>query len=189
MTHNDMHAEDVSIEEILPEEAPQFHPILHVWRVVLEPAESERTAHITPQWASRIVNTYPGLTFADMPTFRDAYFDKVADLKKILDFEIESDDECLNVTTPEEDVEHNSDHYINILTNWQLTVLDYELDWDCAADWAAADLAATAEVHRMFFGETGLTALLDQIQFEFTDLHREMLANTLEAHKQSRQEG
>lgn len=188
MTHNDMHAEDVSIEEIIPEDST-FHPILQVWRAILEPAETERLSRISPQWASRIVNTHTEIQFADMPAFRDAYFDKVADLKKILDYEISTDDECLNVTTPEEDVEHNSDHYINVLTNWQLTVLDWEMDWDCAADWAAVDLAATAEVHRMFFGETGLTALLDQIPFQFTDMHRDLLASTLQSHRDSRQEG
>lgn len=180
---------DQMIEEILPEGEPSFHPILQVWRAVLEPAERERTTPITPQWANRIVNTYTGLTFADMPQFQATYFDKVDDLKKILDFEIESDDECLNATSSEEDKEHNSDHYINVLTNWQLTVLDWELDWDCTSPDAAIDLATAAEVHRMFFGETGLTALLDQIQFEFTDVHREMLAHTLNAHKQSREEG
>lgn len=188
MTHNDMHAEDVSIEEIIPEDTT-FHPLLQVWRAVLEPAEKERLTKITPQWASRIVNTFAGLTFADMPAFRDAYFDKVADLKKILDYEIETDDECLKVTTPEEDAEQNAEHYLNVLTNWQLTVLDWELDWDCAAPLAAVDLASTAEVHRMFFGETGLTALLDQIPFQFTDVHREMLASTLQSHRDSRQEG
>lgn len=188
MTHNDTHAEDVSIEEIIPEDA-EYHSLLQVWRAILEPAEQERHTRITPQWANRIVNTHTGLTFTDMPAFRDAYFDKVADLKKVLDYEISTDDECLNVTTAEEDAEQNSGHFLNVLTNWQLTVLDWELEWDCTDPDAAIDLASTAEVHRMFFSETGLTALLDQIPFEFTDMHREMLAATLQAHRESRGEG
>jgi hypothetical protein len=70
---------------------------------------------------------------------------------------------------------------------WQITVLGWELDWDCMDPDAPAELAAISEVHTMFFGEVGLTALLDEIPFEFTDMHREALALALQSFKDGRE--
>ena len=165
-----------------------YHSILEVWREVLKPARTERTTKITPQWANRIVTTYQGVDFGDMHHFRDRYFDKIAELENILLGEIELDDECLNVTKPEEDVEHNTHHYINVLTNWQKTFLSWELDWSAAASDAAVELAAISEVHRMFFDQNGLTALLDQIKFEFSDDDRDLLAAELQELRDARED-
>ena len=170
-----------TVQDILDEanKAP-YHSILEVWREVLAPAHKERKTKITPQWANRICTMYRELAFADMLEFRDRYFDKIAELETILLVEIESDDECLNVTSPEEDVEHNNHHYLNILIDWQRAFLSWELAWDCADPDAAIELAAISEVHRMFFDQNGLTALLDQIKFEFTDDDRDLLAASLQ---------
>jgi len=171
-----------TVQDILDEaEKVQFHTILEVWREVLKPAQTERTKPITPQWANRICTTYREINFADMLEFRDRYFDKIAELLGILVAEIESDDECLKFTTPEEDVEFNSHHYLNILINWQKTFLGWELEWDCADPDAGVELGSISEVHRMFFDQNGLVALLDQIKFEFTDDDRDLLAGELES--------
>lgn len=169
-----------TVQDILDEaNSANYHTILEVWREVLKPACTERTKRITPQWANRICTTYREIAFADMLGFRDRYFDKIAELESILLGEIETDDECLNLTTPEEDVEHNSHHYLNVLINWQKAFLSWELAWDCADPDASIELAAISEVHRMFFDQNGLTALLDQIKFEFTDADRDLLAAEL----------
>lgn len=169
-----------TVQDILDDaNAAAYHTILEVWREVLKPAQTERTKRITPQWANRIVTTYNGLAFADMLEFRDRYFDKIKELEDILVAEIDSDDECLNVITPEEDVEANSSHYLNVLINWQKAFLSWELAWDCADPDASIELSAISEVHRMFFDQNGLTALLDQIKFEFTDDDRDLLAAEL----------
>lgn len=174
--------EELTVQDILDEanEAAGYHTILEIWREVLKPAESERTKKISPQYANRICTSYNGVQFADMPEFRDRYFDKIAEMNAILLAEIDTDDECLNLVTPEEDVEANSHHYINILTNWQKAFLIWELAWDCTDDWAEVELASISEAHRMFFDSNGLTALLDQIQFVFTDDDRDALAATLQ---------
>lgn len=170
-----------TVQDILDEaNAAPYHSILEVWREVLKPAHTERKTKITPQWANRICTTYRELAFADMLEFRDRYFDKIAELESILLAEISSDDECLNVVTPEEDVEQNSHHYMNVLIDWQKAFLAWELAWDCADPDASIELAAVAEVHRMFFDQNGLTALLDQIKFVFTDDDRDLLAAALQ---------
>lgn len=171
----------------LGDPSPEFHTILEVWRAILSPAQKEADAHITPQWGSRICGKYQQMQFSDMPEFRDRYFAKIAELESILHAVIESDSEALNQATPDEDVEHNSENYITVLTQWQIAVLGWELDWNCEDDAAAAELAAVSEVHSMFFGDLGLTALLDQIQFEFTDMHRDALALALQSYKDSRE--
>jgi hypothetical protein len=176
----------LTVADVL-DQAPSFHTILEVWRAILTPALDEKRSRITPQWASRICQKYPGMQFADMLEFRDRYFDKIEQLLALLSAEIETDDECLNRQTEEEDAEHNAGHYISILTDWQLAVLGWEMDWDCADPCAAIELAAIAETHEMFFGQTGLTALLDQINFEFTDMHRDALSLALQSYKDSRE--
>lgn len=166
---------------------PSFHPILQIWREVLAPARAARSEQITPQWASRICMKYQEMRFADMPAFRDRYFDKIAELEGILHAVIEADDECLNPATAEDDARENADNYVTVLTQWQFAVLRWELDWDCEDPSAGPELAAISEVHTMFFGDMGLTSLLDQINFEFTDMHRDALALALQAYKESRE--
>lgn len=157
-----------------------YHSILEVWRAVLAPAEAERGSRITPQWANRIVTSYREIGFKDMLRFRDMYFDRILELLIILDDEIALDDECLNVTNAEEDVEQNTVHYLNILFNWQKCILSHELAWRPDHEDAPIVIGVLSEVHKMFFETTGLTGLLDQINFEFTDDDRQLLASELD---------
>lgn len=181
--------DDLTVQDILDEaNAVGYHTILEVWREILKPAEGELAKKIAPQWANRIVATYQGVGFADVADFRDLYFSKIIELARILDLEIEGDDECLKFTTAEEDVKFNSHHYINVLTDWQKTFLTWELDWDTTHPDAAIELAAISEVHKMFFEQTGILGLLEQIKFEFTDADRDALAAALEDLRASREE-
>jgi hypothetical protein len=175
-----MTEKDTAVEELLDAAAAPYHTILELWRGVLAPAVGESEARITPQWANRIVSTYQGVGFADMTAFRAVYFAKVLDLAAILEEEIEQEPECLHPASAEEDRETNSLRYLNIMILWQSTFLLWELEWDPDSPAAGIEIAAMAEVHRMFFGEEGILGLLDQIKFEFTDEHRQMLVDVLE---------
>lgn len=161
-------------------EAPTYHPVLRVWREVLKPAREEAMQKVTPQWANRIVTSYRDIGFGDMEAYRDRYFAKILELADILDEEIATDEDCLTYTTPEEDVEHNSGHYKRLLTDWQKAILGWELAWDTTDPYAGVELAAISEVHKMYFGETGITAFLDNIKFEFTDADSAALRDELE---------
>lgn len=108
MTDNVLDKDDLTVDDIIAEaNNAGYHTILEVWREVLRPAASEQTKRITPQWATRVIGTYHGITYADMPAFRELYFGKILHLAGILDDEIASDDECLNLTSAEEDVEQD----------------------------------------------------------------------------------
>lgn len=159
---------------------PSYHTILEVWREVLRPAKDEKDSKVTPAWANRVVASYQDLCFQDMVDYRDAYFAKIIQLADILDYVISQDGDALSYATPAEDREHNSVHYKNLLLLWQQAVLQWELDWDCTDLNAGVEVAAISEVHKMFFGETGLTAHLDNIQFEFTEDDQAVLAEALE---------
>lgn len=168
------------LEKLLAEgNPPEFHPVLEVWREVLKPATELAKEKVTPQWASKMVATYPRVEFADMELMQHLYFAKIGELAEILDAEIATDKDCLTYRTPEEDVEENSDHYKNLLRDWQLAFLQWEMDWETTSPTAPVELAAISEVHKMFFGQTGLTAYLDNIKFEFTEEDQQSLAQAL----------
>lgn len=168
-------------------EPPQFHTVLEVWREVLKPIESERQANITPQWATRIVQSFADLHYNDMPEFQRRYFDKLTQFQDILLQEIAGDDECLNYDEPAEDVEHNAHHYKNVMMLWQMALLQWELDWDTSDPAAALELAAISEVHKMFFGQTGMTAYLDNIGLQFNDDDQAELLGALEGMRGDRE--
>lgn len=182
MTDNLLDKDDLTVADIIADanEAP-YHTILHVWREVLKPAAAESRKKITPQWATKIVARYSGITYADMPRFRDLYFGSILALAEILEAEIDGDDECLKHATAEEDVEHNTTHYLNVLISWQLQFMQWEIDWEPTSPDAAVQIAALGEVHQMFFGPEALTALLDQINFQFTDDDRELMSSALQS--------
>lgn len=163
------------------EEGPSYHPVLEVWQAVLKPASdpAEYESKPTPAWANRIVSGYHGLTYADLNAVRDGYYGFIQELAAILDQEIASDPKCLKQLTSAEDAENNAEHYKNLLLLWQMAFQQRELDWDCTADDAAVQIAVLAEVHKMFFGQVGITAYLDNIQFEFTEADQEQLAEAL----------
>lgn len=169
-----------------PDGPPSFHTVLQVWRDVLAVAERERKTPISPQWAMKILGSYVGITFADCLEVHERYFDKLIELRDILTWEISQDEDCLTWTTPEEDVEHNAHHYKQVLILWQMAVLQWELDWDCADPLAGSELAAISEVHKLFFGDAnrpGMSAYLDNIQFQFDDHDQAELVAALEEMK------
>lgn len=184
MTENTQEAE-LTVEDILEAEQPEYHPLIRVWSEVIASSKEVRKEKINPQWAARVTSAHRQVFYQDMPEYRDLYYDKIDQLAEALQAEVDTDDECFNYTSPEEDIEHNSVHYINILFSWQKVILSWELDWDCTSPSAAVELASIIEVHKMFFGETGLTSLLDQINFEFNEALQEQLFLELEELKQN----
>jgi len=163
-------------------EPPSYHTLLEVWRAVLEPARNGkmRTEKVSPQVATKLVSTYPQVRFADVPAINTMLFEIIDELGQILDDEISTDDQCLSWESAEDDAVNNSEHYKNLLTEWQRYMLLRELDWDSRDENAAVTLAALSEVHNMFFGDKGLTAHLESIKFQFTEADSEALRTALE---------
>ena len=174
--------EQLTVDDIIAEaaESHPYTPVLNVWKEILDGSEAVRQERVTPQWANRITTQYKGIYFDAMPLYRDLYYVKIDELRAVLQTEIDSDEECLKYPSIEEDKEHNSYHYMNVIIGWQKAILSWELDWDCTDIDAAIEFAAISEVHKMFFGDTGLTSLLDQINFEFNETAQQLLLAELE---------
>lgn len=168
-------------------EEKSYHSILQVWRAILEPAEEGLLKDpITPMWASKIVGSYQGVVFSDMPHMKKRYYERIVELRDILDGFITADDECLNVLDEKEDLEHNRATYLEVLLQWQLAIATWELEWDCMNPYAGAEIAAIAEVQQMFFGSQnrqGLTAYLESIKLDLTDEDRANWTETIENHR------
>lgn len=172
---------DFTVDDIVAGgEEPTFHTILEVWREVLKPAAEEAQKKVTPSWCSRIVAQYAEITYRQMPEFHYRFYAKIQQLLDILLLEIASGDNPLQFTTPAEDAEHNAHHYKNLLLQWQLAIMQWELDWDATDEYAGVELGVISEVHKMFFSQTGLTAYLDNIRFEFTEDDQLLLQAELE---------
>ena len=159
------------ISEIAPPEREHYRTLLEIWRAVLEPAMADemRADPISPQWAVKMVTTYPGVGFADVEAIHHGVFDLAAELGEMLNDEIKSDDECLKKADAGEDAAENSRHYKDLLALWQIHLLEAELAWRPSHRDAAVTLAILSEVQQMFLGETGLVAHLEQIGFQFDD--------------------
>lgn len=173
--------------ELNPEEPEEYHSILQVWKAILSPARESAHEKVTPQWASRICSKYLQLRYGDMNEFRDRYHALIGELEDALDAIIASDDECLKVLNAVEDAQHNSPHYAQVLTDWQIILLGREMDWDCTDPYAAVELSVVSEIHNILFGPTGMTALLDGIPFEYTEMHQEALALALQSFRDARE--
>ena len=162
-----------------------FRTVLELWTAVMEPLTEEWGRTITMHWATRIVTTYPEMRFADVPEFRDRFFAKADVLATILKEQIAGDDECLKRVSAEEDAMFNGRLYRSILTAWQKEFILWEMKWRVEDDAAALEMAAIAEIHKMFFGTGGLIGLLDSINLEFTDDDRDTLAAELQEIKEA----
>lgn len=189
MSNENIEITDEAIAEFVDGGLPSFHPILFVWREVLKNAPAEKEGKVTAAFAHRITSAYREVDYADMLEYSDRYFDKIIELNELLLAEIATDDQCLTYTSAEEDVEHNGHHYKQLLLDWQKLVVVWENNWDCTASDAGIELAAISEVHKMFFGQTGIVGYLQNIQFEFTEADQAEMEAELNAVKEGKVDG
>ena len=174
------------LNELTDEEGTRLldMPLLKTWQAVLSNIETERVARITPGWAATIVGNWTSLKFSDVPAYHERYFEHLTELRQCLLDVIEFDPECLE-RMGADDIEENRGHYIEILLAWRLTVMRWELAWDCLDPDAAIEFAAIADASRLFLGEQGLIQHLGQREFQFTQEESDMLeARLVEALKE-----
>ena len=116
------------VSSLTPEEPGPYRTLLEVWRAVLEPAVANELRHdpISPQWATKMVTTYPGVGFRDVEAIHHGVFDLAAELAELLNEEIATDDECLKKASAEEDAQENAGHYKYMLAAWQVHLVQAE---------------------------------------------------------------
>ena len=162
--------------------------VLKIWQEVLVNADADRDQRISPRYANSIVSNWPKLGFGDVSQYHQRYFAHLIELRYILDEEIASDPKAFD-HIGEDDAELNREHYINLLTEWQVRIAQWEAQWDVDDEHAAAELAAVADVTAFFVGPQGLVEHLSQIGMLYTDEDRDRLRERLiEADKEARGE-
>lgn len=172
---------DLTVEDIVSEAGQvKYVTILEVWRSVLNNVDTAKDEHISIAHAVRVRSSYDGLTFQAIPDYYERFCKILSEARDIVVHEIESDSECLNMASAEEDAEHNAFHYKNIIFNWQRLIRMYELEWTCTDVDAAAHVAGLGEANRMIFDQTGIASLLDQIEFRLTEDDMAELVRELE---------
>ena len=161
-------------EEIVTDEEPQELEVpekratlLEVWRSILENIEAAEKEPITPSFAARVVGGHAQITVQEVFRYRTIYSDRLREFRDILDFEIESDPDCLKFG--DEDAEVNGKHYLNLLISWQLLCQSTEEEWDSTSAEAHLEMAAYVDATNFVLGNTGMIAHLDQIGFTFDE--------------------
>lgn len=174
------------LEQMWGEQEPAtYHAILQIWRDVMSPETIEANKGITMQWATVICGTYPQMTYGLMPSFHNQYFSMLEELAQQVRDIIDANEDCLKVADAAEDVAENHPLYKDLLFGWQLALQQHELEWDPSHPEAAATVAALGEIQKFFFSDRGLTAHLDVIKLEFTDVDQTLLREALDAQREA----
>lgn len=170
-----------NIAELFPEQTEEkpYRTLLELWRALLSSAREIPDEPISPQWATKIVQTYPEIRFKDVEDVHVGVFTMTAALADILDEVIASDEECLNRADAQEDAQENAALYRRCLIDWQVYFIEHEAQWSPSQKNAATQLAVLSEVQQMFFGQTGLVGHLDTIGFQYTEDDQEELTKAL----------
>lgn len=168
--------DDLSELDDLPESPAEgnevtHRPILRVWAELLSNAEADRETKISPQWATKVVQSYAGIDFDAVSTVHDYFYDNIEELRQILLSELETVEpgKLSAITDAKTDAEELYEHYLNVLLNWQLAFTQWEKDWDIELACPAEDLAAIGLTHNMFLGQTGLVNLLGTISLDIAE--------------------
>lgn len=172
---------DVDFPAVEGDEAPEYFTILKVWQEMLKSAEKAATRRVYADWAAVIVGKWPFIQFSDLQDVHNEYFRLIDELRKIFDLAIEADPEALNYTTPTEDIEHNSEMYFHILTEWNKALIVAQHEWRADDPKAAAKMVALGEVHAQILGKEGMAAYLGYVGMPFTEEDQATLTEHLQA--------
>lgn len=182
---------DVDLEAIAASfaegEAPVMtHTLLEIWNDLLSNAELGVEEHISPMLANSIISKWDRLEFSDIPAYWALYHELMIELRDILHDVIATDPDCYKHV--EDDGVENRKLYMEVLFGWTDRINQWEEQWDCTDPRAAIELAAIADVARMFTGQTGIVEHLSQPQMNFTfgDDERTELAERLAAAQKER---
>jgi len=188
MTSTPIETEDTYDEDIYDEDgnvpekdAAPMRTVLELWQELLKSIEPSRAERVSPQVASKIVTSWPHMTFQEIPGYFVMYHDYLAELRDILTAEIEEHPEALE--RKEKDATENAQNYYNLLLLWQCAVVVWETDWDTSQPAAGPRMAAMADATDFYLGQGGLVAHLGRIGLKMDDEDSEVFRVALQEWK------
>lgn len=146
---------------------PNDHTVLEVWQKVLSNIDLAKQERIATGNAFKVLNAYPFLTTKDLMPYYTAFYWCLEQYRDALQFEIDTDEKCLEWGDPELDAENNRHHYFNLMVNWQRLALSMRTDWEVSSELAGPELAALSDSQAFMLGEKGMVNLLGQLKLEF----------------------
>ena len=146
---------------------PSDHTVLEIWQKVLSNVDTAKQERIATTNAFKLLMTYPFLTTKDLVPYYTTFYWCLEQYRDVLEFEIDTDDKCLEWTDPELDAENNRHHYTNLMVNWQRLALSMRTDWSPTSENAGAELAALSDSQSFMLGEKGLINLLSQLKLDY----------------------
>ena len=163
------------VEEVVEDEAqvipippkPSDHTVLEVWQKVLSNIDLAKQERITTSNAFKLLSSYPFLTTKDLVPYYTAFYWCLEQYRDVLQFEIDTDDRCLEWTDPDLDAENNRHHYTNLMVNWQRLALSMRTDWEASSELAGPELAALNDSQSFMLGEKGIINLLSQLKLDY----------------------
>lgn len=155
------------------------HTVLEIWSEILSNLETEEKSRTSPVVATRIVRSWPGMQYRDIPRYWELYYTLMREMRDALMAVIRSDEDCFSHV--EDDAEENRDLYLEVLFQWSDIVGQWEENWDLQSEDAVAHVAAIADCGAFFIGEQGLAAHLsqEQVGFRYTEEDRVALTQRL----------
>lgn len=163
------------VEEVVEDEArviqmpakPADHTVLEIWQKVLSNVDAAKKERITTTNAFKLLSSYPFLTTKDLVPYYTAFYWCLEQYRDVLEFEIGTDDRCLEWTDPDLDSENNRHHYTNLMVNWQRLALSMRTDWEASSKLAGPELAALNDSQSFMLGEKGIINLLSQLKLDY----------------------
>lgn len=146
---------------------PSDHTVLEIWQTILSNIDTAKQERITTANAFKVLNAYKFLSPADLVPYYAAFYYCLEQYRDALEFEIDTDDKCLDWTDPDLDAENNRHHYTNLMVNWQRLALAMRTEWEASSELAGAELAALSDSQAFMLGEKGIVNLLGQLKLEF----------------------
>ena len=163
------------VEEVVEDDAqvvqmppkPADHTVLEIWQKVLSNVDAAKQERITTTNAFKLLSSYPFLTTKDLVPYYTAFYWCLEQYRDVLEFEIDTDDRCLEWTDPDLDAENNRHHYTNLMVNWQRLALSLRTDWEASSELAGPELAALNDSQSFMLGEKGIINLLSQLKLDY----------------------
>lgn len=176
MTDAELTEQDLADLETL--DAPP-RTLLETWTLILDSIEGSRDEKITPTIALKIVNSWPQLSFQDLAEYHELYHLKLIELRQAVRDIIKKHPKALKNTDqgtdsfgqPSKDSDPVANHalYVELLYQWQASILRWETDWNSSDSNSHIVLAAIADASAFFVGNQGLVQHLSEINFKFPE--------------------
>ena len=138
--------------------------LLAVWSEVLGNIEAEREQPIPVVVASKVVASWPFLTFQETAQYHKMYHDILIDMRDILRKAIKDNPGCTDYIG-DEDAAENHTIYRDVLVSWHLYLDQLESDWRAGDPLSHIKVATISDARAFFFAQTGLAGHLDVIGF------------------------